>query len=659
MTTTMSAPQEVFCVLEGAHRSCDVADAVVAGRFTVAGSTADLGPEPDWTCDPCPSDKEWRVEWVKFYYGLDLAHACATTGEPRYLDAWLRLVRSYMNQRPPGTGESEVIARRVQNWIYTWNRFAREAGCVLPEHEASEITGYLWKEVREVRANLTPDRNHRTLELYALLVASLAFPELDPEHQLSEFAFEELHQNLLVDIRPDGVHREASTHYHCVALRSYLGAAENIRRMGLGLPPSFVARVTAASEFALHCHRPDGRIPACSDADGEDYRDVLLLAARVLDRPDFLWGATLGREGAPPRRRFASFAHGGYFVQRSGWGDVERFEHERFLLFDCGPLGDGGHGHYDLLHVEVAAHGAPILVDPGRFTYSETPPNWRRWFKGTAAHNTVLVDGTDQTPYARRKPKGPVASGRLLARASAPSLDLLVGEAISSVYDARHARAVLFVAGDYWLVSDYLVADRPHTYQQRWHLSPTAGAGLMACPGEGIVNADRVRLAFAPASEPRIEAGWYAPAYGVKHPAPVVVVEAVAATTMLLTGIEPRHPGGGPSSFGVRTVTHGDWPSERTTVEVVGVGPNGQARDIVTWATEPHHVHLAGFRGCARAAWARFDSCERVVAFGACDVVEGSWRGVHRPVCAGDGAPGLYATWAEGEPWLATGRTGL
>ena len=87
----------------------------------------------------------------------------------------------------------------------------------------------------------------------------------------------------------------------------------------------------------------------------------------------------------------------------------------RYLIFDCGPLGDGGHGHYDLLSVEAWDGARPLVLDPGRFTYAEP---LRRWFRGTAAHNTVCVDGEDQTPYARGRSSLPSAEGRFLGRAT-------------------------------------------------------------------------------------------------------------------------------------------------------------------------------------------------------------------------------------------------
>ena len=185
------------------------------------------------------------------------------------------------------------------------------------------------------------------------------------------------------------MHRECSTHYHMIALRSFVGLRENARR-----PASPSRRLRRAP-------RPRRRV-----------RPALLPARRhdpgALGRRHRRLHATLLELlGVEPADEGASFPDGGYFTQR---GD------DRFLIFDCGPLGDGGHGHYDLLSFEACAGGRPLVVDPGRYTYAEGEPNLRHWFKGTAAHNTVCVDGLDQTPYARKAPKGPTAEPRFLGR---------------------------------------------------------------------------------------------------------------------------------------------------------------------------------------------------------------------------------------------------
>ena len=123
-------PRPVLCVIEHEHRDRLLAEEVARGRFTHAGETRDLGIEPDWLSADLPGDEEWRIEWVKFYYGLDLADAYRATGEPRFLEAWERLVRSWMTQVPPDHDSSDVTARRILNWIYAWQRLP-EAGLPL------------------------------------------------------------------------------------------------------------------------------------------------------------------------------------------------------------------------------------------------------------------------------------------------------------------------------------------------------------------------------------------------------------------------------------------------------------------------------------------------------------------------------------------------
>jgi uncharacterized heparinase superfamily protein len=483
----------VLCVIEHEHRDRGLAEDVARGVFTHAGETRALGTEPDWLTTDLPGDEEWRIEWVKFYYGLDLADAYRATGEPRFLEAWERLVASHILQVPPDHDSSDVTARRILNWIYAWQR--------LPEAELA-LAGSLREQAAHVRANLTPERNHRTLELYALLISGLA---LDDD---VTFAVEALHENLLADFLPDGVHREASTHYHMVALRSFAGAAENCRRYGIALPATFDARLAAACEFAHALRRPDGTIPALSDSDSGDYAPLLALAARVVDTP------------VNPRE---DFPDGGYFVQRSG---------ERFLVFDCGPLGDGGHGHYDALSLEAWAGDTPLVLDPGRFTYAEPE---RRWFRGTAAHNTVTVDGLDQTPYARGRSNLPAAQATFLGRDG----NTLAGEVRSPVYDAVHRRRITMRDAD-WLVEDVLEGGL-HRYDLRWHLPPGEARVL----GDGAVLGRGVALRIEGARSVSIEPGWISAKYGTRVQAPVVSAVAHGEAARLRTAIAPRRPSGG------------------------------------------------------------------------------------------------------------------
>jgi len=545
--TTAIAPSALYCVIAGEHRDLGVAEDACAGRFTHGGVTLELGLPPDWSAACLERDPEWRIECSKFLWGLDLAHAHEATGDARFREAWEAIVWSWIDQVPPRADAPEVAARRVQNWVY-----AREVFGASPSLDRV-LVERLADEVAYVRANLAPARNHRTLELYGVFVAALGVPELDPDGSLAALALAELGKNLDADFHADGVHCEASTHYHALAVRSLLAALENARRFGLDPGPRYEERLTRACEFLRHVQRPDGGIPALSDADGGDYRELLALGAGLLDRPD------LGGD-VPPAGRHSSFPDGGYFVQRSGWD-----RDARYLVFDCGPLGDGGHGHYDALAIEAAACGRRLLVDPGRFTYAEGDPNLRRWFKSTAAHNTVTVDGLDQTPYACRKPRGAVALARAGMRTTVPGLDVLRGEVRSPTYEAVHARTILFVRDAYWVVEDLLEGEVDHRYDLRFHLASDAasvdGAGVTA---PGLV------LVIAGADEIRLEPGWISPSYGIREPAVVVSAPRIGRSALFTTLIAPARNEPAP-----RLVT-----CTRGRAEIA----TGRGLDVLTWS---------------------------------------------------------------------------
>ena len=603
-TSVQTKPRLVFCVIGRFHRDLALAEQVCLGQFTHAGITLALGTTPDWLTSAFPVDEEWRIEWSKFYYGLDLAAAFKETGDPKFLYAWEDLVRSWIEQVPVDIDPSDVTGRRIQNWIYAWNHFEAAPGFPgFSEGFADQLLDSLAAQVEHLRLNLSAERNHRTLELYGLFIAALALPQLDARGELLKFSIEELHRNLLADIRADGVHREHSTHYHMVALRSFVAARINAQLYGLEFPDGFDRCLERACEFALHVHRPDGDIPALSDSDAGSYLNVLKVADTIFLRPDFLYVATRGKKGAPPAEKYVSFSEAGYFIQRSGWGENQTaFADERFLIFDCGPLGDGGHGHYDALSIEVAAGGRPLIVDPGRFTYHEDELNWRHWFKGTAAHNTVCVDGLDQTPYRGGKPKGLVARAELLERLSAPNFDVLCGRVTSPSYDAVHTRLIFFIADEYWVIVDKLSGEVPHDYNLRFHLAPEAmnHAAVQKHDDNNAVIAPGLALIFPSRNEPQLEPGWFSPQYGQKISAPVVSVRSKASETVFFTLVRPlalHEP-----LPALRVLTN---DANRISFEVTGLGPDKSAVDHVVWRARAEHFATGSAVGTARATWAR------------------------------------------------------
>ena len=69
------------------------------------------------------------------------------------------------------------------------------------------------------------------------------------------------------------------------------------------------------------------------------------------------------------------------------------------MVADAGPLGYqtiAAHGHADALAFTLSVGGLEFLVDPGTYAF-HAHGAWRQYFRGTAAHNTLRVDGKDQS----------------------------------------------------------------------------------------------------------------------------------------------------------------------------------------------------------------------------------------------------------------------
>ena len=149
---------------------------------------------------------------------------------------------------------------------------------------------------------------------------------------------------------------------------------------------------------------------------GNDVRELLSVGAVLFERPDFRPMADGSRRSgilAPGFRcaeavGCASLAPEGSPASIEGISRIRalsspmrkpRGEDRVSVLFDCAELGYGSiaaHGHADALSFTLRVGGRDVFVDPGTFDYF-TYPEWRTYFRTTASHNTLEIDGRDQS----------------------------------------------------------------------------------------------------------------------------------------------------------------------------------------------------------------------------------------------------------------------
>jgi hypothetical protein len=235
-----------------------------------------------------------------------------------------------------------------------------------------------------------------------------------------------------------------------------------------------------------------------------------------------------------------------------------------------------------------------------------------------------------------------VAQGRLIKRLSAPGFDILCGEATSPAYDVVHTRRIFFVAGEYWVIADHLRGARPHRFDLRFHLSPESeGRVTVETQGNNVLaRAPDCALVFPSATGIKVEQGWYAPAYGIKHPAPVVSLPVADVTqTDFFTLVLPLKSDRRTPELQVHN--HEDGPV--TVFEICKLGAEGSTTDYVAWSESTERFSLGLFDCRASACWLR-KSAERE-SLRACDVRELRWASGSKGLLFGSETSVRWVTW--------------
>jgi hypothetical protein len=265
-------------------------------------------------------------------------------------------------------------------------------------------------------------------------------------------------------------------------------------------------------------------------------RATMATASIVLDRHDWQWQVEdlyeqaiwwLGPsvlEHHPGEGKCESrlFPNAGIAVMVSG----QNASGQNQAIVDAGPFGPwgAGHSHADTLSIVVRAGDDEILIDPGTFTYVGDP-KLRDWFRGTAAHNTVQIDGLDQAI-----PAGPFRwanrpEAKIHSWATNAERDILEAECHYSGF--THRRRVEFQKPDLILIVDEISGPPgDHQVDQLWHLgSRDARAQLILPDGAELLES------------------WRSAVLGEKHPAPLVRVRRRGAFPIRLEAriqIQPR-----------------------------------------------------------------------------------------------------------------------
>jgi uncharacterized heparinase superfamily protein len=434
---------------------------------------------------------------------------------------WHRtLLEDWVLRTRPGRGngwDPYPTSLRIVNWV-KW----AQAGNALPDTYIHSLAVQARWLAQRLEIHLLG--NHLFANAKALVFAGLYFEGNEAQHWLTT-GLRILSREVPEQVMTDGGHFERSTMYHALVLEDMLDVCNLFGAYPNGLGPvqrkliaGWPERVTKMQEW-LHamCH-PDGEIAFFNDA-------AFGMAPSVVELDAY--AARLGFAPAGAASSLVRLEASGYLRLAIG---------EAVAMLDVAPIGPDylpGHGHADTLTFELSLYGHRVIVNSGTSCYGVSAERIRQ--RGTAAHNTVVVNGQDSSE---------VWSGFRVARRARP-LDLDVQAnghlQVRCAHDGYRRLPGRPTHERQWRLSDcgLTVEDTvvgPHELAEaRFHFHPqvTLAPDADINSGEGMLPDGRRFAWVVEEGEARIEATTWHPRFGASLPNRCLVVRLQHARSCL------------------------------------------------------------------------------------------------------------------------------
>ncbi|MEU1889630.1 alginate lyase family protein [Streptomyces pristinaespiralis] len=429
---------------DAAKRLLAEADRLMAGHAEYFGVARDDLADPDWCYDPktgrrapwgyafdVPYRDEDAVGDIKQIWELSrhqyltvLAAAYAISGDERYAERVAEHLRSWWAANAPLRGVHWVsgieLGIRLLSWVWIRRLLDGWPGAAGLFEDNPVALNQIWHHQRWLAA--FPSRgssanNHVIAEAAGQFAAACAFGWFPSSARWGADALRSLERHLRANTFGSGLNRELATEYHGLVLELGLAAVAEADAAGVPVPTSIrlvLLRMTDALAAVV-----DNRLRPPRQGDADDGHGLIVDGegtdrwASLLATGDAVFGrlawwpvvtgtdvrtpllASLVRRTelsvTRPADRPAHFADAGLTVLRG--------PEEIWCRCDGGPhgfLSIAAHAHADALSVEVRHDGVDILADPGTYCY-HGQPEWRRYFRSTLGHNTLQLDGGDQS----------------------------------------------------------------------------------------------------------------------------------------------------------------------------------------------------------------------------------------------------------------------
>ena len=315
----------------------------------------------------------WNFNLHYFEYLMSYVDAYKRTEDLKYIKAIENCIGGWIDNNPVSAGGNGWAAYTIALRVVYWFSCLFELDDLLSEQFKEKMISSLYCQYVYLANHLEKDilANHYFEDLKALILCSIAFHD----DRMLEQALHELKSQCKEQILPDGMHCELSPMYHKIILEALLRTAVALQSVKKA-DPEIDRYIQPMSDVAYSLEEGLDRIPLFNDGGNNVAKS--LEAILCTEKSYF---------NIVPQYK-AQLPDSGYYIFK--WNDWK-------MIVDAGAPGlryNAGHAHCDAMSFELFHKGAPVIVNCGTYAYQCKE---RSFFRSTAAHNTVMADGIEQS----------------------------------------------------------------------------------------------------------------------------------------------------------------------------------------------------------------------------------------------------------------------
>ena len=336
------------------------------GKVCLLNQVVNLNYEPNYT----KSLKPLIYNNVYYFeYGIALASKYSKTKDKTYWELFRKCYEDYLKANA-NVKSSYTMALHIPNVLIALELFGEAVEQDFREKVYCELySQYLYLQGHQEKHLLA---NHYFEDLKALIIASYLFKD---DKKLNNY-LKAFKKQCDEQILADGVHYELSLMYHKLILEDVMRIGMLVKQPGFPECKWITSLIQKMTDACYFLEKGIGRTPLFNDA-GDN-------VAKTCEQ---LCLAADNKFGIKPVQK-DTFEACGYYKLYDG---------NKALIFDAGKIGvdyQPAHGHCDCLSFELSIDGKPLFVNTGTYEYQG---DLRKYFRTTRAHNTVEINGHEQS----------------------------------------------------------------------------------------------------------------------------------------------------------------------------------------------------------------------------------------------------------------------